>query len=273
MIISVCSPRRGLGQTITCINIAETVSKLTQKRTLVIDTDKNFSDVEYYLGNTGVAKGLDDYCSLYRSNLLSDGRFSICSKNVNEMIDIMSANRCYELSKDEIATLCKYIGNAYSNSLIDLATTATGYFEASDKIIVLLNQAAGTINRFLALAQFFEPVKDRIVFVINNYTKKIDYGKSRIKRDLKKAGFNNEIFTLSFEPWLANDINKGNIFNYPVNGKRDQGSYFQEIENLACYILDFKRDDKSEKVKRNWLGFINNIINNRLIVRHEKTNY
>ena len=69
MIITVTAPKKGLGQTTTTINLAATILKMTSEikidsKILIIDINKYCRDIEYYLSNTVVTRGLDDFFSL-----------------------------------------------------------------------------------------------------------------------------------------------------------------------------------------------------------------
>ncbi len=252
MIISVISPRRGLGQTTTTINIAATISKLQRKHSVIIDTDTCFSDVEYYLSSTYVTKGLDDFCSLYRSNLISNADFSNFSSKIHEYINIMSANKCYVLSKEEIRELCSLARKHYSSVLIDTTTaTKKDFIELSDWIVVLLNQSVSTIQRFMEFNQQLIPLKDRIVFVVNFYNESsIKYRVLEIKKNLEAFGFLNKVFILPFEPLLLNDANENSMLNFTVNNNINKSEYLERIADISKFMLGINERQAAVKDKK-----------------------
>ena len=65
MLISVTAPRKGMGQTLTSINIAAALTQILKEKVLLIDINKYCSDVENYLSNKVITKSLDDFICLY----------------------------------------------------------------------------------------------------------------------------------------------------------------------------------------------------------------
>ena len=147
MIITVTAPKKGLGQTTTTINLAAGLVKLTSElkidsKILIIDINKYCKDIEYYLSNTVVSRGLDDFFSLYQSELLTDDSFKTCIKKINDNISIIGSNEYFEISDEAITELFKMADRMYDFVIIDSIGTSNisgiqkTIFDLSDKIIV-----------------------------------------------------------------------------------------------------------------------------------------
>ena len=124
MIITVTAPKKGLGQTTTTINIAAELLKVSQElkinsQILIIDINKYCKDIEYYLSNTVATRGLDDFFSLYQSDLLTPESFSTCLKKINDNMSIIGSNEFFEITDDAMEALLKMADRYFDFIVID----------------------------------------------------------------------------------------------------------------------------------------------------------
>ena len=244
MIISVTSPRKRMGQTITAINLSAMIAKTIRKNTILIDLNQYCKDIEYYLSDTRITKGLDDFYSLYSSNLLDRRSFRTCVKKVRENIDIMASNGCFEMDSQGIRALLGYTESLYPISVIDAASrdniTPEVLFESSTVILVVINQMKNIVQQINNSS--YKRYKEKVFFVVNRYSEKIEgvrikYRLQDIEHDLREAGYENSIFPLDYDPEIMNECNDQAVLNSILNKRGAGRNYVGQMECLAIHIL------------------------------------
>lgn len=272
MIICVTSPRKRMGQTITAINLSAMIAKEIGKNTILIDLNQYCKDIEYYLSDTLITKGLDDFYSLYNTNLLDRSSFRTCVKKVPENIDIMASNGCFEMDSQGIRVLLGYTENLYPVSVIDSASrdniTPEVLFENSTVILVVINQVKNIVQQINNGS--YKRYKKKIVFVVNRYMEKtegirINYRLEDIEHDLREAGYENSIFRLDYDPEIINECNDHSVLNSVLN-KSAARNYAAQVESLAIHMLEvgglYRKEGKrsyTEKRVRKAFPLINSL--------------
>lgn len=225
-IIALSSPRKGQGQTSTGINVAALMKKEYGKDILFVDTNQLCKDVDYYLSDSHITKGLDEFLNYLHTEKMNTSNFNKCMKDTKFGLKIMSSNKCILLENNDITSLMEYANDSFMYTFIDTAHTESNVIlSKADIILVVINQidlALEMINN----NQQYASNKEKIIFVVNRYIKKsqgikISYTSRVIKSILKKYGYGrNEIFTLAHDPRLINDCNEQRLLNFiETNGK------------------------------------------------------
>ncbi|MCG8539741.1 MAG: AAA family ATPase [Clostridia bacterium] len=244
MIISVTSLKKGMGQTVSAINLAAMISKIIENKTLIVDINKYYHDIAYYLSNSNFTKGLDEFINLKRTDMIDEEIFLSCVKKVNKNIDIMTSNDCFEIESNDVKALKTYLKKLYPITVIDTISSMNkitdNFLNISDVIVVIINQEKKMVKE-LERSNKLEKYKDKLIFVINRYIESIDnkmmlYKDLDIEKDIKRAGFNeNRIFKLDFDIGLMNDCNDLSLLSY-ILGNNDT-NYLTELKGLSRYIL------------------------------------
>lgn len=248
MLISITAPKKGLGQSVTAINIIAMLTKIICDKALLIDTNKYYKDISYYLSDSLFTKGLDDFKNLVEANMINDRlSFYSCTKKVNENIDIMASNESQEFDRNDIKNLVRYSNNYYPTTVIDTIAgnnlNSRYYFEESDVILVVLNQDQSAIYKMIE-EKIYDPYKEKIIFVVNRYinkygNEKVKYTLDNISKTLNKAKLNgNKVFKLNFEVELINECNDNTILNYILNNSNTNKYYISQIREITQYILE-----------------------------------
>jgi cellulose biosynthesis protein BcsQ len=233
-----------MGQTITAINLSAMISKTIRKNTILIDLNQYCKDIEYYLSDTSITKGLDDFYSLYSSNLLDKRSFMSCVKKVRENIDIMASNGCFEMDSPGIRSLLGFTENLYPITVVDTANRANvtpkSLLENSTVIIVVINQMKNVVQQISDSS--YKRYKEKIVFVVNSYSEKIEgvkikYRIKDIEHDLKAAGYENSVFPLDYDPEIINECNDHYVLNSILNKTGTMTCYAAQMDSLAKHIL------------------------------------
>lgn len=273
MLISVTAPSKGMGQSVSTINLAVMISRLIGEKALIIDINKYCKDIAFYLSNSVCTKGLDDFKCLMEANMLnSRTAFNSCVKNVHESIDIMDSNESYDLSDTEISNLIAYTNVYYPVTVVDTiwgkSIVSKTFFDKSDAIIIIVNQTINTISKIVN-DDFYKKYIDKAIFIVNKYmssydNKRIRYTMKEIKKDLGRYEIlKDRIFELSFDVDLINDCNENAILNYLLNNHQDDNKYLRQLEAISKYLLEnfgnINADDlvaSVNQVKKSILGSI-----------------
>jgi MinD-like ATPase involved in chromosome partitioning or flagellar assembly len=264
LLISVTAPRKGMGQTITSINIAAAITKIINEKVILIDTNKHCGDVENYLSDTKITKGLDDFISMYNSNLLNSDSFNACVKTAHK-IDIMSANECLDLNSKAIKVLLEYSKIRYKTIIIDAISGKNPighmFFEQSDVVVVVLNQAKHLID-MICQTDLYKPYKGKLVFIVNRFIdkfeeKKINFSLANIMTQLTEAGLGDRVFSLAYDMDVINECNDNAVLNYVLNNNSVAGKYAMQLLKIVdSLIIDnvVTRKTHENKRKNNFLN-------------------
>lgn len=252
MIITVTAPKKGLGQTTTTINLAATILKMTSEvkidsKILIIDINKYCRDIEYYLSNTVVTRGLDDFFSLWQSELLTDDSFNTCVKKINENISIIGSNEYFEISDEAITELFKMADRMYDFVIVDSIGTSNisgiqkTIFDLSDKIIVTLNQTK-SVTQIIRNKNIYRNEMNKIMYAMNKNmdvteTGVMNYGCEVIREELDSLGISSPMYPLNFDVEIMNEGNYGSILSYVLGDKSNKNEYNKQMRSLVKDIL------------------------------------
>lgn len=248
MLISVTAPSKGMGQSVTTINLAVMISRLIGEKALIIDINKYCRDIAYYLSNSFCTKGLDDFKCLDEANMLnSKAAFNSCVKNVHESIDIMDSNESCDFCEAEINNLIAYTNVYYPVTFVDTISGrnlfSKDFFDKSDVIIIIVNQTINSISKIFE-DDFYKKNIHKAIFIVNKYIssyddKRVRYTIKEIMKDLNRYKVMKErIFELSFDVDLMNDCNENAILNYLFNSSQDDKKYLKQLETISKYLLE-----------------------------------
>lgn len=213
-VIVVYSPKGGTGKTTIATNLALALHS-EETKTVLIDTNVQFGDVAVFL-NEQVKNSLLDLTP--RVDEL-DREFveEIAVKHNASGLRILAAPQKPELSEDvaseEFSKLLDFLRHVYSYIVIDtasyLSVIVQSALDSSDVIVLLTTQDIPSIknaNLFLLLADSSGIKRERILFIMNQFDKRISISPERVGESLRQ-----EIVTsIPFEEKIvATSINRG----------------------------------------------------------------
>ncbi len=213
-VIVVYSPKGGTGKTTIATNLALALHS-EETKTVLIDTNVQFGDVAVFL-NEQVKNSILDLTP--RVDEL-DREFveEIAVKHNASGLRILAAPQKPELSEDvaseEFSKLLDFLRHVYSYIVIDtasyLSVIVQSALDSSDVIVLLTTQDIPSIknaNLFLLLADSSGIKRERILFIMNQFDKRISISPERVGESLRQ-----EIVTsIPFEEKIvATSINRG----------------------------------------------------------------
>jgi len=213
-IICVYSPKGGAGCTTVATNLAVSL-KTPENQVCVVDTNLIYGDVAVFFNEHGKNSILD---LVGRANELDpDIVKDVMVTNKLTNLQLMAAPKEPELSDarkgEAISKIFTFMKQLYSFIIIDTTPQLTEIVQTSldvaDYIILLSTQDIPSIknaHQFLSIADASQIGREKIIFVMNRYDKRIAISPERVGQSLKQ----NVAVTIPFEERIvSNSINRG----------------------------------------------------------------
>ena len=250
MIIAFCPVRKGTGQTTTIINIGMYSAVILKRKTLIIDLNDYSSDIEFYLSRAGCTGGLDEYAGLSGARSQNSDILKQCSEAVTENLDIMTANKCTEITREKLKRLLDFCKDHYDLILVDCKSVGTEASQAAiaeaEKICVVAFQNRRIVEQIKEMA-VFKINKNKLVTIINRcWDKSVekdrknrpDYTPDMIRTSLNKAGILN-IMVLPYDLQIFNMMNNDCIQGYIPSFHGTRKGYLSRLEEgLNEYLFN-----------------------------------
>jgi pilus assembly protein CpaE len=192
-VITVYSPKGGTGCTTIAVNLAIALHN-EDTRTALVDANLQFGDVAIFVNEQGkntileLAPRVDDLEPEVVEEILinhaASGLRILAAPQRPEMAD--------RISTDQITKVVQYLQNMYAYVVIDtthiLSDVVLSMFDISDVIVLITTQEIPAIKNarlFLDLLQGMGVGKERVVFTMNRYDKRIGITPERVSENLK----------------------------------------------------------------------------------------
>lgn len=192
-VITVYSPKGGTGCTTIAVNLAIALNN-EDTRVALVDANLQFGDVAIFVNEQGkntileLAPRVDelepDVVEEILINHGASGLRILAAPQRPEMAD--------KISTDQFAKVVQYLQRMYAYVVVDtshiLSDVVLSMFDISDAIVLLTTQEIPSIKNarlFLDLLQTMGVAKERVVFVMNRYDKRIGITPERVSENLK----------------------------------------------------------------------------------------
>ncbi len=193
-IITVYSPKGGTGCTTIAVNLAIALNN-EATRTVIVDGNLQFGDVAMFVNEQGkntildIAPRVDDL----ELDLVED----ILIKHQASGVSILAApprpEMAEKVSADQFVKVLQFLQKMFAYVVVDTASILTdvvlGSIDISDVILVVTTQEIPAIKNtrlFFDLLQTMGVGKERIVFSINRFDKRISITPEKISDNLKQ---------------------------------------------------------------------------------------
>ncbi len=216
-IIIVYSPKGGSGSTMLATNLA-TALKTPDTKVALIDANLLFGDVAVFLNEHGKTSFLDliDHASELDPEIIQE----VMITNKLTGLDVLTSPKEPELEDagkgEPVSKILTFLQQMYHYIIVDTTPYLTEIVQTcldiADFIILIATQDIPAIknsNQFLTIADASGISRDRILFVINKFDKRIAISPERVGETLKQP----VVATIPFEERIiSNSINRGTPF-------------------------------------------------------------
>lgn len=246
-IIMVYSPKGGAGCTTIAVNLA-TALKTTNNKVALVDTNLLFGDVAVFLNehtkNTFIE--LLEHSEELDPEIIED----VMVVHSNSGLHLLTAPKRPELNDaghgESITRILTYMQQLYRYIIVDTTSYLTEMVQScldiADLIVLVTTQdipAVKNTNQFLSLADASGIGRDRIIFVMNRYDRRVAISPERVGETLKQP----VLVTIPFEDRvISNSVNRG--IPFITENKNLLSS--KAIHSLAEIIRERANPDKEE---------------------------
>ncbi len=193
-IVTVYSPKGGTGCTTIAVNLALTLHN-EDTRVALVDGNLQFGDVAVFVNEQGKNTIID--LATRSEELDPEIVEEVMVKHSGSGLHILAAPSKPEyadkVSSSQFAGVLEYLRQIYSYVVVDTATWLTDVtlsaIDISDLVILVTTQDIPSIKNcrlFLDLSQTLGISRDRVLFAMNRYDKRINITPERIAENLKQ---------------------------------------------------------------------------------------
>lgn len=192
-IITVYSPKGGTGCTTVAVNLAIALNN-EATRAVVVDGNLQFGDVAMFVNEQGkntildIAPRVDDL----ELDLVEDILIKHQASGISILASPPRPEMAEKVSADQFVKVLQFLQKMFAYVVVDTSSILTdvvlGSVDISDIILVITTQEIPAIKNtrlFLDLLQTMGIGKDRIVFAINRFDKRISITPEKISDNLK----------------------------------------------------------------------------------------
>ncbi len=193
-IVTVYSPKGGTGCTTIAVNLALTLHN-EDTRVALVDGNLQFGDVAVFVNEQGKNTIID--LATRAEELDPEIVEEVMVKHSGSGLHILAApskpEYAEKVTSSQFAGVLEYLRQIYSYVVVDTATLLTDVtlsaIDISDLLILVTTQDIPSIKNcrlFLDLSQTLGISRDRILFAMNRYDKRINITPERIAENLKQ---------------------------------------------------------------------------------------
>ncbi len=225
-IVTVYSPKGGTGCTTLAVNLALTLNN-TDTRVALVDGNLQFGDVAVFVNEQGKNTVLD--LAPRAEELDPEIVEEVMVKHPASGLHVLAApsrpEYAEKISSSQFSKLLEYLSRLYAYVIVDTAPLLTDVtlatIDVSDLIILVTTQDIPAIKNcrlFLDLLQTLGIERERVLFIMNRFDKRINITPERVAENLKQE----VVLAIPFdEQTVVKAVNRGIPFvlenkNQPV---------------------------------------------------------
>jgi pilus assembly protein CpaE len=193
-IVTVYSPKGGTGCTTLAVNLALTLNN-SDTRVALVDGNLQFGDIAVFVNEQGKNTVID--LAPRAEELDPEIVEEVMVKHPTSGLHILAApsrpEYAEKVTSAQFAKLLEYLSQLYAYVVVDTAPLLTDVtlatIDVSDLIVLVTTQDIPSIKNcrlFLDLLQTLGVERDRILFVMNRYDKRINITPERVAENLKQ---------------------------------------------------------------------------------------
>lgn len=193
-IVTIYSPKGGTGCTTLAVNLAITLNN-EDTRVALVDGNLQFGDVAVFLNEQGKNTIIDlaPRAEELDPEIVEDVMLKHAASGLHVLAAPSRPEYAEKVSSNQFAKVLEYLRQMYAYVIVDTAALLTdatlSAIDVSDLIVLVTTQDIPSIKNcrlFLDLLQTLGIERDRILFVMNRYDKRINITPDRVTENLKQ---------------------------------------------------------------------------------------
>ena len=254
-IVTIYSPKGGTGCTTLAVNLAITLNN-EDTRVALVDGNLQFGDVAVFLNEQGKNTIIDlaPRAEELDPEIVEDVMLKHAASGLHILAAPSRPEYAEKVSSGQFAKVLEYLRQIYAYVIVDTApllTDATlSAIDVSDLIVLVTTQDIPSIKNcrlFLDLLQTLGIERDRILFVMNRYDKRINITPERVTENLKQEVVS--IIPLD-EATATKAVNRGVPFVLESKNQPAARGVFSLAEHVRARIAAQETADEPNRVGR-----------------------
>jgi pilus assembly protein CpaE len=254
-IVTIYSPKGGTGCTTLAVNLALTLNN-EDTRVALVDGNLQFGDVAVFINEQGKNTIID--LAPRAEELDPEIVEEVMLKHASSGLHVLAApsrpEYAEKVSSGQFAKVLEYLRQIYAYVIVDTPTLLTdstlSAIDVSDLIILVTTQDIPSIKNcrlFLDLLQTLGIERDRILFVMNRYDKRINITPDRVTENLKQEVA--AVIPLD-EQTVTKAVNRGVPFVLESKNQPASRGVFSLAESIRARVAAQESAEEPNRVAR-----------------------
>jgi pilus assembly protein CpaE len=254
-IVTIYSPKGGTGCTTLAVNLALTLNN-EDTRVALVDGNLQFGDVAVFINEQGKNTIID--LAPRAEELDPEIVEEVMLKHAASGLHVLAApsrpEYAEKVSSSQFAKVLEYLRQMYAYVIVDTAALLTDVtlsaIDVSDLLVLVTTQDIPSIKNcrlFLDLLQTLGIERDRVLFVMNRYDKRINITPDRIAENLKQEVAS--VIPLD-EQTATKAVNRGIPFVLESKNQPAARGVFSLAENVRARIAAQEAVDEPNRMGR-----------------------
>jgi pilus assembly protein CpaE len=254
-IVTIYSPKGGTGCTTLAVNLALTLNN-EDTRVALVDGNLQFGDVAVFINEQGKNTIID--LAPRADELDPEIVEEVMLKHATSGMHVLAApsrpEYAEKVSSGQFAKVLEYLRQMYAYVVVDTAALLTDVtlaaIDVSDLIVLVTTQDIPSIKNcrlFLDLLQTLGIERDRILFVMNRYDKRINITPDRVTENLKQE----VVSVIPFdEQTTTKAVNRGIPFVLDSKNQPAARGVFSLAESVRARVAAQEAADEPNRIGR-----------------------
>ena len=254
-IVTIYSPKGGTGCTTLAVNLALTLNN-EDTRVALVDGNLQFGDVAVFINEQGKNTIID--LAPRADELDPEIVEEVMLKHAASGLHVLAApsrpEYAEKVSSGQFAKVLEYLRQMYAYVIVDTAALLTDVtlsaIDVSDLIVLVTTQDIPSIKNcrlFLDLLQTLGIERDRILFVMNRYDKRINITPDRVTENLKQE----IVSVVPFDEQTATKaVNRGIPFVLDSKNQPAARGVFSLAESVRARVAAQEAADEPNRIGR-----------------------
>ena len=254
-IVTIYSPKGGTGTTTLAVNLALTLNN-EDTRVALVDGNLQFGDVAVFLNEQGKNTIVDlaPRAEELDPEIVEDVMLKHAASGLHILAAPSRPEYAEKVSSNQFVKVLEYLRQMYAYVIVDTASLLTdptlAAIDVSDLIVLVTTQDIPSIKNcrlFLDLLQTLGIERDRILFVMNRYDKRINITPERVTENLKQEVVS--VVPLD-EATVTKAVNRGIPFVLESKNQPAARGVFSLAENVRARVAAQESADEPNRIGR-----------------------